>query len=402
MIHNLTPVPTQLYFVYEIDFVPKGLARGARDSAGAADLDGRARTASPTRSSTCGWARARRAATPIRTTPATRIAAARRRTSGSWTGRACWSHGRAPAPGRALHGPEAAPRAGRRAPLFRSKAKYFEPAGAVSWDVAMTGDAARLAREGPEGRRPVHERDLRHAGAAPGGSRWGSWSPTWPNGGPGDNPFKTRVNRPGPRDARPPARERQPRRRRRRACRTRGCCPTGPRTRASSTSSNFRYQLGRPEPRRAGRDPPVIRPGQTLTFRDAATTRSAIFHSITSCKAPCNRATGIAYPLADGEVQFESGTLGTAAPPATGALQWTTPVEPRARHLHVLLPDPPVHARCLPGQAVIRCTLLRVSAGREAVGRGGGRRPGPGRPGGRRAERGRRCAPRPPRRSTRS
>lgn len=27
---------------------------------------------------------------------------------------------------------------GNNAPLFRSKAKYFEPAGAVSWDVAMT------------------------------------------------------------------------------------------------------------------------------------------------------------------------------------------------------------------------------------------------------------------------
>jgi hypothetical protein len=34
---------------------------------------------------------------------------------------------------------------------------------------------------------------------------------------------------------------------------------------------------------------------------------------------------GIAYPIADGPVQFESGTLGTAAPPATGALEWRTP-----------------------------------------------------------------------------
>ena len=30
-------------------------------------------------------------------------------------------------------------------------------------------------------------------------------------------------------------------------------------------------------------------------------------------------------PIADGPVQFESGTLGSAVPPATGALEWTTP-----------------------------------------------------------------------------
>jgi hypothetical protein len=38
-----------------------------------------------------------------------------------------------------------------------------------------------------------------------------------------------------------------------------------------------------------------------------------------------NRSTGIAYPIADGDVQFESGTLGSAVPPATGALAWKTP-----------------------------------------------------------------------------
>jgi plastocyanin len=69
----------------------------------------------------------------------------------------------------------------------------------------------------------------------------------------------------------------------------------------------------------------VIRAGQTLTFRDAGDNAKRIYHSITSCKPPCNRATGIAYPIADSDVQFESGTLGSASPPATGALQWTTP-----------------------------------------------------------------------------
>jgi plastocyanin len=33
--------------------------------------------------------------------------------------------------------------------------------------------------------------------------------------------------------------------------------------------------------------------------------------------------------LADGAVQFESGTLGSAVPPATGALEWRTPPDLR-------------------------------------------------------------------------
>ena len=41
MIHNLTPMPTQVYMVYQIDFAPKGSRGGARDPAGAPDLDGR-------------------------------------------------------------------------------------------------------------------------------------------------------------------------------------------------------------------------------------------------------------------------------------------------------------------------------------------------------------------------
>ncbi len=41
MIHNLTPVPTQVYMTYQIDFAPKGSRGGARHPAGAADLDGR-------------------------------------------------------------------------------------------------------------------------------------------------------------------------------------------------------------------------------------------------------------------------------------------------------------------------------------------------------------------------
>ncbi len=73
--------------------------------------------------------------------------------------------------------------------------------------------------------------------------------------------------------------------------------------------------------------PPQIAPGQSLTFlnRDAAKT---IYHTITACRAPCNRTTGIAYPLADGPVDFDSGELGFGPEGFTAAANrdtWSTP-----------------------------------------------------------------------------
>ena len=77
---------------------------------------------------------------------------------------------------------------------------------------------------------------------------------------------------------------------------------------------------------RRGR-PARVRRGRGLKFvnRDAKRT---IFHTVTACKAPCNRTTGIAYPLADGEVDFDSGTLGFGPRGFTAAANrdtWTTP-----------------------------------------------------------------------------
>jgi hypothetical protein len=61
--------------------------------------------------------------------------------------------------------------------------------------------------------------------------------------------------------------------------------------------------------------PPVIRPGATLTFtnRDALFSQSQdeqVWHTITACRAPCNKGSGIGYPLANGPVDFDSGQLG--------------------------------------------------------------------------------------------
>ena len=68
----------------------------------------------------------------------------------------------------------------------------------------------------------------------------------------------------------------------------------------------------------------MLTPGQSLTFVNRDDPKR-LYHSITSCKAPCNKSTGIAYPIADGPVQFESGTLGTDRPITTGAVSWSTP-----------------------------------------------------------------------------
>ena len=77
----------------------------------------------------------------------------------------------------------------------------------------------------------------------------------------------------------------------------------------------------------------MVRAGQSINFTnlDALTTTSAqdsAYHTITSCKAPCTGTTGIAYPLADAKVQFDSGELGYGPPgftPAANRNTWKTP-----------------------------------------------------------------------------
>jgi plastocyanin len=77
----------------------------------------------------------------------------------------------------------------------------------------------------------------------------------------------------------------------------------------------------------------VVKAGQALTFTnlDATTAigaQESAYHTITACKAPCTATTGIAYPLADAKVQFDSGELGFGPPgftPAANRNVWSTP-----------------------------------------------------------------------------
>ena len=215
-------------------------------------------------------------------------------------------------------------RGNRTTRLFRSRAKYYEPAGAVSWDVAM-----KATRK--DWKVKVRPGDVLSVSATYDTSRASWWESMgimvtyMADGGPGKNPFKQKLDRRGQ------VTHGHLRENNNHGGKTDSSLPD-PRTLPDGADNpgsvdlvNFRYQLGDLRLGGSAGDPPVIHAGQSLTFRDAGDNAKGIYHSITSCKAPCNKTTGIAYPIADGNVQFESGTLGSEVPPATGNLQWQTP-----------------------------------------------------------------------------
>ena len=99
-------------------------------------------------------------------------------------GRRARRHRRPPPPRRAARRPVARPQRRRAAHLFRPMANYYEPAGAVSWDVTMTATNPTTGACGAQGRHAAHLDDLRLRRARRGTSRWGSWSCGWPIGAP--------------------------------------------------------------------------------------------------------------------------------------------------------------------------------------------------------------------------
>jgi hypothetical protein len=81
-------------------------------------------------------------------------------------------------------------------------------------------------------------------------------------------------------------------------------------------------------------NPPTVIRGQSLTYQNFDAAQSVnTFHTLTACRAPCNRATGIAYPIANAKVPFDSGQLGFNyagfGGPASDRDTWTTPADLR-------------------------------------------------------------------------
>lgn len=217
-------------------------------------------------------------------------------------------------------------RGGRTITVFRSEAKYFEPAGAVSWDVALT-------RTPQNWRVAVRKGDVVSVHATYDTSR-ASWYESmgimplaWEPGGQGTDPFATQVPTRG-KVTHGPLQEN----------RNHGGGPFGlpdPRklpdgralSRGAVKVTDFLYDQG--DLKNVGRAlrPPTIPAGKGLTFINRDATKN-IMHTITACKAPCNRETGIAYPLADANVAFDSGNLGygpAGRTAATNTDRWSTP-----------------------------------------------------------------------------
>src|SRR5918997_6041890 len=327
MIHNLTPTEEEVFITYDLDFVPDT----APEAAGMNEiqtvwLDVMGLSAYPVFDAKRGTGGKDKQLTYPDEVPGAPRHAWTAPEDGAFVGTAGHLH-----PG-GLWTDMTLTRDGRSTRLFRSKAVYYEPAGAVSWDVAMTVTP-------PGWRAGVRKGDVLSVSGTY-DTRRASWyesmaiMPTmWVPGGSGEDPFVADVDVEGD-VTHGHLREN----------RVHG----GGRL---SGLANPLDMLSRPVPGggrvaisglvygqgdlsstgRRGR-PARVRRGRGLKFvnRDADRT---IFHTVTACKAPCNRTTGIAYPLANGAVDFDSGNLGFGPRGFTAAAnrdRWTTPKKLKA------------------------------------------------------------------------
>jgi len=216
---------------------------------------------------------------------------------------------------------------GNRVRLFESTAKYFAPTGPVSWDVAMMSTK-------PDWRVAVKAGDVLDLQTTY-ETKLASWYESMginviymSDETNGDNPYEKKVDGEGvlnhehyeenndhggttPLVGPDPA-----------------TLPDGPLASGPFQIGNYTYEAGDFRlPGAAGR-PPVVKQGQSFSFElSAADQASQTWHSLTSCKSPCNKSTGISYPIADGDFQFDSGQLGTGGPPTVNRNTWTTPAD---------------------------------------------------------------------------
>jgi plastocyanin len=232
-------------------------------------------------------------------------------------------------------------------PLFTSNAHYYEPAGAVSWDVSMeatranwrislqpgdtvsvnvTYDVRKASWYEAMGIMPLAVSETYDPQAKDPFTDDAAVKAMYDQGGilthgrlPENIDFKANKNLglPDPRDLK---------------ARKKNVAKTG------VNIQGFLFQQGgfsaiKGFPTGLMR-PPTVQAGQSVTFtnEDAlfdAPQEDQVWHSITSCKAPCNKGSGIGYPLARGPIDFDSGQLGfgtgTSTEVTTQSAVYTTP-----------------------------------------------------------------------------
>jgi plastocyanin len=338
MLHNLTPTPATVYIVWRIDFVPDTSPAAASihpvrtqwmSVAGPDTPDGISSRVYPVFNAVRGMGKNGRYTFPDQAKGAQRQLVS---SSQSWTvtqpetliETAGHLH-----PGGVYTDMEVQ-RGTHKKLLFRSKAHYYEPAGEVSWDVAMRGTT-------PNWRVKLKPGDIVTVHATY-NTKIASWyevmgiMPVAVYDGVGVGgldafskkiPMQGRlthghlaenrshggrsINMPNPL-----------------------ALPNGPVETGPIGIQNYLYSQGDLFGTPASRRPPVIHAGQSLSFDnlDAAQATNT-FHTITACQVPCNRSTGIAYPIANGSVTFDSGELGINykgfGAPASGQVTWSTP-----------------------------------------------------------------------------
>jgi plastocyanin len=326
MVHNLTPTPDTVYITYEIDFVP--------DTAPAAAGMRTVRTqwmdvSGPSAYPVFDALRAKGTGGRF-TFPDDEPTSPSARFQKSWTVRRAanlvQTAGHLHPGGLATY--LDLQRGGRAVRLFTSTAKYYEPAGATSWDVSMTAtprnwriavlpgdvvtvhgvyDVSKASWYESMAIMPVAVEDGGSDGADP-------FSASFPTTGDvthghlpeNDHHGGDAIGLPDPRKL-----------------------LDAPVSSSRVMIDGFVYSQG--DLNNTGRrmQPVAVTAGRRLTFVNLeGGLDEKIYHTITACRAPCDKGAGIAYPLADGPVDFDSGELGFGPAGSTAAANrasWQTP-----------------------------------------------------------------------------
>src|ERR1700730_12559011 len=205
--------------------------------------------------------------------------------------------------------------------LFTSTAHYYEPAGPVSWDVSMTGTPAGW-------RVQLRKGDVLSMNTTYDSAR-SSWLESmgimvaWMADGTGPDPFTTPVDSTG--------------------VLTHGHLPENDNHGGKPAPNDFvdatklppqpptdqividNFVYGKGDITVANSIPTIVQGNSIKFVNKDAPLGNGTWHTITACQAPCNASTGIAYPIADAAIQFDSGELGFGGAPTAGRDNWSTP-----------------------------------------------------------------------------